>query len=73
MTIIPRRRIPGFGELDEVSVLYRNVRGDWRYRLRDRNVIVAATRARRILALAATVPGASVDPADVRKLQDLAE
>ena len=69
MTTIPRRRIPGFGDLDEVSLLYRDVRGDWRYRLRDRNVVVAATRARRILDIAATVPGASVDPADVRKLR----
>ena len=73
VTIIPRRPIPGFDELEGTSLLYCDINGHWRYRMRDRNNVVAATRARRILDIAATVPGAYVDPADVRKLQGLPE
>jgi len=36
-----------------------------------RTAVVPATRARGILAIAATIPNARVDSADIRKLQDL--
>ena len=64
MTTIPRRRIPGTG-LNRISLLYRAIDETWRYRFRDRNVPVSTERAVRILALAAAVPGAHVDPSDI--------
>jgi len=69
MTTIPRRRIPGTG-LNRIALLYRAIDETWRYRFRDRNVPVSTERAVRILALAAAVPGAHVDPADVDTARD---
>lgn len=69
MTTIPRRRIAGT-DLTQIALLYRAIDGIWRYRRRDRNVPVTPARASRILALAAEIPGARVDPADVRAARE---
>lgn len=69
MTMIPRRRITGT-DLTQTAILYRSIDGIWRYRRRDRNVPVTPARASRILALAERVPGALVDPADVKAAQE---
>jgi hypothetical protein len=72
MTTIPRRRVRGTG-LDAVALLYRDVTGKWRYRLRDRNLAISPARARRVLAAARAVPGAHIDRADVEALSLPAE
>lgn len=69
MTKIPRRRLATFPELSNLSLLWLSSDGRWRYRLHDRVIVVAPARASRILALAANVTGAVVDPADVQALQ----
>jgi hypothetical protein len=69
MTTIPRRCIAGTN-LTQIALLYRAIDGIWRYRRRDRNMPITPTRASRILALAARVPGARVDPADVRAVRE---
>jgi len=69
MTTIPRRRIAGT-DLTQIALLYRAIDGIWRYRRHERDVPITPARASRVLAPAAEIPGARVDPADVKVVRE---